>query len=110
MNMLEKKKMVAKWMGWTWCWQHHFRKSEHWKDIHPWFPEKGGRDLAEVLNRFKDEQRVTLYRLLPGDFYIGNGDEIYEIMISVFWFQDPENAPAIFDAVCEVVKEVMPDG
>lgn len=110
MTLEEQKKLIAeKLMGWT----IDFFKGERVyvyegdyknKTVHifsdEFKPEKGGKDLTEVLK--KVDLKLLLSELfdLPIDF----DDEETAFMELMLWFQDDTHAPSIVKAIAETIE------
>ena len=106
-SLEHKKKVIAeKLMGWE---VDHMGEIFNGDTDNPGYcllsdftPEKGGKDLAEVLERV---QWRKLYGHLPKDFYWDDrSNDVIHVMELCIWFQNPDNAPKIFDAIFEVVE------
>ena len=89
-NLLDKKKFLAeKLMGFQ------FRSDMPLDErLKIWFPERGGSDPSELLEKLEYCDRVLLYGKLPR----------IRMVNFVIWFQNPANAEKIFDAIFQVVK------
>lgn len=68
------------------------------------YPEKGGKDLTEVLAKLNGEQFLSLCMLLPIEFSCGILRNFEEMQDLVMYFKDDNNAEKILRAVLEVIK------
>lgn len=62
-----------------------------------WTPEKGGKDLTEVLTKLDKKQDELLWDIL-------HDISGYDLLDTLKWFQNPDNAETILRAVAEVIK------
>jgi hypothetical protein len=103
MDIEEQKIMVAEWAGYEPRTRKYYGNLQVFtriringvgQDINEWTPEKGGKDLSEVLDKLDDDEYQLWLKKLP---------KIESRLYT--WFQDEKNAPTIWEAVCAVIKE-----
>ena len=103
---IEEKKRLAEWMGWEFkeggnCDDYKDTEGQE-RALFQWTPEKGGKDLTEVLANLSLAQKDRIfYDVFPS---VLGGWKYEDSYLAFFcWAQNPKNAPTIIKTVLKVI-------